>query len=272
MTTISDGPPGPVARMVRRLLLAMYRGRGWRALGQVPEPRRFILIAAPHTSNWDFVNFLGLTADLGLRAHFMGKLSLFKWPLGGFMKQMGGVPVDRRGDRIVGLAGVDPTKGMDGVRALEDAVKNMGFIGAHAYPHWFELAPDHAKWYPLYAKCVELDIPLMTQAGQSLIYSPDQRLRSVGRPITLDAVACDFPELKLLGIHVGIPWHDEMIAMAWKHENVCIVADAHSPKSVSYTHLRAHETVLDLVCRLLLEKKHNITYIRSSHMPFYFTK
>ena len=97
MTTISDVPPGPVARMVRRLLLAMYRARGWRALGQVPEPRRFILIAAPHTSNWDFVNFLGLTADLGLRAHFMGKLSLFRWPLGGFMKQMGGVPVDRRG-------------------------------------------------------------------------------------------------------------------------------------------------------------------------------
>jgi len=97
VTTISDVPPGPVARMVRRLLLAMYRARGWRALGQVPEPRRFILIAAPHTSNWDFVNFLGLTADLGLRAHFMGKLSLFRWPLGGFMKQMGGVPVDRRG-------------------------------------------------------------------------------------------------------------------------------------------------------------------------------
>lgn len=97
MTTIRDVPPGPVARMVRRLLLAMYRARGWRALGQVPEPRRFILIAAPHTSNWDFVNFLGLTADLGLRAHFMGKLSLFRWPLGGFMKQMGGVPVDRRG-------------------------------------------------------------------------------------------------------------------------------------------------------------------------------
>jgi 1-acyl-sn-glycerol-3-phosphate acyltransferase len=62
----------------------------------VPEPRRFILIAAPHTSNWDFVNFLGLTADLKVRAHFMGKLSLFRWPIGGFMKQMGGIPVDRR--------------------------------------------------------------------------------------------------------------------------------------------------------------------------------
>jgi predicted TIM-barrel fold metal-dependent hydrolase len=132
--------------------------------------------------------------------------------------------------RLYGLAGVDPTLGMEGVRAFEDAVKNMGFIGAHAYPHWFELAPDHAKWYPLYAKCVELGVPFMTQVGQSLIYSPDQRLRSVGRPIALDAVACDFPELKLVGIHVGIPWHDEMIAMAWKHENVFICADAHSPK------------------------------------------
>jgi len=132
--------------------------------------------------------------------------------------------------RFYGLAGIDPTQGMDGLRAFEDAVRNMGYIGAHAYPHWFELAPDHAKWYPFYAKCCELGVPFMTQVGQSLIYSPDQRLRSVGRPITLDGVACDFPELKLLGIHVGIPWHDEMVAMAWKHENVYIVADAHSPK------------------------------------------
>ena len=97
MTEIDDHPPGLAARAVRRLLLLMYRMRGWKALGEVPEPRRYIIIAAPHTSNWDFVNFLGLTADLGIRAHFMGKLSLFKWPIGGFMKQMGGVPVDRRG-------------------------------------------------------------------------------------------------------------------------------------------------------------------------------
>lgn len=96
MTRIEDEPPGPVARAVRRLLLLLYRMRGWTAVGEVPQSRRFIIIAAPHTSNWDFVNFLGLTADLGVRAHFMGKLSLFKWPLAGFMKQMGGIPVDRR--------------------------------------------------------------------------------------------------------------------------------------------------------------------------------
>lgn len=138
--------------------------------------------------------------------------------------------VQRYPDRFFGLAGIDPTEGMEGVRALERAVKDYGFVGAHLYPHWFELAPDHAKYYPFYAKCVELDIPIQMQVGQSLIYYDKRPLRSVGRPITLDTVACDFPELKLLGIHVGIPWTDEMIAMAWKHENVFIGSDAHGPK------------------------------------------
>lgn len=132
--------------------------------------------------------------------------------------------------RFYGLAGIDPTQGMNGVRAFEDAVKNMGFIGAHFYPHWFELPPDHARVYPFYAKCCELNVPIQMQVGQSMVYSKDQPLRSVGRPILLDGVACDFPELKIVGIHVGIPWTDEMIAMAWKHENVFIGADAHSPK------------------------------------------
>jgi predicted TIM-barrel fold metal-dependent hydrolase len=68
------------------------------------------------------------------------------------------------------------------------------------------------------------------QVGQSLVYYKKRPLRSVARPILLDDIACDFPELKLIGIHIGIPWHDEMIAMAWKHENVFIGSDAHSPK------------------------------------------
>ncbi len=137
--------------------------------------------------------------------------------------------VQKYPDRFYGLAGIDPTEGMRGVRELERAVKEYGFIGAHGYPHWYELAPDHARWYPFYAKCVELDIPIQLQVGQSMIYDENYPRRSVGRPISLDSVACDFPELKLIGIHVGIPWTDEMIAMAWKHPNVYIGCDAHSP-------------------------------------------
>ena len=104
-------------------------------------------------------------------------------------------------DRFYGLAGIDPFDGMEGVRAFEDAVQNMGFIGAHLYPHWYELAPDHAKYYPFYAKCCELDVPIQMQVGQSMVYSKEYRTRSVGQPIPLDAVACDLPELKLIGIH-----------------------------------------------------------------------
>jgi hypothetical protein len=138
--------------------------------------------------------------------------------------------IEKYPGRFYGLAGVDPYEGMKGVRALEDAVKNMGFIGAHLYPHWYDLAPDHARYYPFYAKCCELGIPIQMQVGQSMVYSKEAPMRSVGRPITLDSVACDFPELKLIGIHVGIPWTQEMIAMAWKHDNVYIGSDAHSPK------------------------------------------
>jgi uncharacterized protein len=138
--------------------------------------------------------------------------------------------VEAHPKRFRGIVGVDPTQGMKGVRELEHVVRAHGFVGAHLYPHWFELAPDHAKYYPFYAKCVELDVPIQMQVGQSMIYTEEQPLRSVGRPITLDAVACDFPELKLVGIHIGIPWTDEMIMMAYKHRNVFIGSDAHGPK------------------------------------------
>lgn len=133
-------------------------------------------------------------------------------------------------DRFFGLYGIDPTQGMKAVRELQHAVEDRGYIGAHGYPHWFELPIDHARWYPFYTKCCELDVPIQFQIGQSMIYAADYPIRSVGQPITMDAVACDFPELKLIGIHVGIPWTDEAIAMAWKHKNVYLGSDAHSPK------------------------------------------
>jgi len=133
-------------------------------------------------------------------------------------------------DRFSGLAGIDPFRGMAGLKELEEAVNNMGFVGAHLYPHWCELPPDHAKYYPYYAKCCELDIPIMMQVGHNLVYSRKRRLPSVGKPIYLDQVAIDFPELKLIGIHIGIPWTEEMISMCWKHENVFTAGDAYAPK------------------------------------------
>jgi predicted TIM-barrel fold metal-dependent hydrolase len=133
-------------------------------------------------------------------------------------------------DRFSGLAGIDPSRIVRGVRELEHAVTELGFVGAHLYPHWFELPPDSAAYYPFYAKCCELDVPIMMQIGHCLDYQRDRVLPSVGRPITLDRVAIDFPELKLIGIHLGWPWTEEMIAICFKHNGVYMAGDAYAPK------------------------------------------
>jgi predicted TIM-barrel fold metal-dependent hydrolase len=141
-------------------------------------------------------------------------------------------------DRFSGLAGVDPTRGMQGLRDLESGVKDFGFVGAHWYPHWFAMPPNAPLIYPYYAKCCELDIPIMMQVGHNLVYQKDRRLPSVAKPILLDQVAIDFPELALIGIHIGVPWTEEMISMCWKHENVFTAGDAYAPKHwpKSYVH------------------------------------
>ncbi|CAH0497720.1 lysophospholipid acyltransferase family protein [Novosphingobium sp. CECT 9465] len=92
---IEDRKPSLLSRMVRKALVGFYRRRGWKAHGSAPADGRCVIIAAPHTSNWDFLYFIGLTEDLGLQPHFMAKDSLFRWPLGRFMRDMGGVPVVR---------------------------------------------------------------------------------------------------------------------------------------------------------------------------------
>jgi 1-acyl-sn-glycerol-3-phosphate acyltransferase len=95
--------PSLLSRSVRRALIALYRWKGWRVEGAHPGVPKFVITGAPHTSNWDFVFFIGTTDRLGIRPSFMGKHTLFKWPMARFMRDMGGVPVDRsrRGSNYV---------------------------------------------------------------------------------------------------------------------------------------------------------------------------
>ncbi|MBX7501477.1 lysophospholipid acyltransferase family protein [Qipengyuania sp. YG27] len=95
MQTDPNRQPSLLSRIVRRMLVALYRWKGWQLEGGRPDCDKFIILGAPHTSNWDFVFFLGATHELGIRPSFMGKLSLFRWPATNFMLDMGGIPVDR---------------------------------------------------------------------------------------------------------------------------------------------------------------------------------
>lgn len=129
-------------------------------------------------------------------------------------------------DRLIRIAGVNAEKGMAAVRELEDLVKNGGCRGLRIFPYGHKRPPNHAVFYPLYAKCIELDIPVQMQMGHTAPMLPSE----VGRPIYLDEVAIHFPELRIVAAHLGYPWTDEMISIAWKHPNVYIDTTAHTPR------------------------------------------
>ncbi len=129
-------------------------------------------------------------------------------------------------DRFKGVVGINPSRIVPWLGRLESAVREHGFVGAHLYPHWFGKPPDDRIYYPFYAKCAELGIPLQIQIGHSIQHF----LPTVAHPMALDRVAIDFPELTLIGIHIGYPWVEEAISVAWKHPNVYLGCDAHAPK------------------------------------------
>ncbi len=74
---------------------AILRVTGWRIEGMVPDLPRFVIIAAPHSSSWDFVLGIALVFALRLDMRFIGKAELFRGPLGALMRALGGIPVDR---------------------------------------------------------------------------------------------------------------------------------------------------------------------------------
>jgi len=85
----------PLSRIVRRIILWLYRLKGWKLDCHLPDIPKYVIAGAPHSSNWDFVFFVGATAEEGIQPNFMGKNTLFKWPMTNFMLDMGGIPIDR---------------------------------------------------------------------------------------------------------------------------------------------------------------------------------
>ncbi|KZL20859.1 Amidohydrolase [Pseudovibrio axinellae] len=129
-------------------------------------------------------------------------------------------------DRLVGIGSVDISKPMQAVKEIRRCVEELGFKGIRVLPWLWELPPTDRRFYPVYTVCAELGIPFCTQIGHTGPLMPSE----VGRPIYLDQVALDFPELTIIGGHIGYPWTEEAIAVATKHENVYIDTSAYTAK------------------------------------------
>jgi uncharacterized protein len=127
-------------------------------------------------------------------------------------------------DHVIGIASVDLRRPMDGIRELRRCVNEHGFKGLRILPWLWGLPPDDRRYYPLYAECVELGVAFCTQVGHAGPMVPSEP----GRPIPyLDHVAHEFPELVIVGGHVGVPWLGEMISLMMKHPNVYVDTSAY---------------------------------------------
>ena len=130
--------------------------------------------------------------------------------------------------RFHGCLGIDPTGMMRAVRWLERAVREFGFRSCWIMPSLVGLPPNHACYFPIYAKCVELDIPIKINVG---VPGP-LRPAMPQHPVALDEVLLAFPELIVVGCHLGHPWQGDVIALLQKHRNFYLITSGWAPKHV----------------------------------------
>lgn len=124
---------------------------------------------------------------------------------------------------------LNPTEDDDMVKVVEREVKQRDFKGVNLQPWAYRLYANDKRFYPVYAKCQELGIPVTIHT--SINFTIDRTI-DYGRPIYLDDIACTFPDLVIVANHGGWPWVNELVAIAWKHRNVYIEIGAISPKYI----------------------------------------
>ncbi|MDZ7578603.1 MAG: amidohydrolase family protein [Candidatus Nanopelagicales bacterium] len=135
-------------------------------------------------------------------------------------------------DRFVGSGTVNVLrKPLDVSREVEYLITELGMRAIRLEPYMYGdgmtgMAPNDKHYWPVYLKCAELGVPVCIQVGHTGPLLPSE----CGRPIYLDEVALAFPDLTIIGCHLGQPWHDEMMTLAWKHPNVYVETSARTPK------------------------------------------
>lgn len=149
--------------------------------------------------------------------------------------------------RFIGSYAVDPNRGMDGVRDLRHAVTELGAKAATAFPSGCvpQVPINDKKFFPIYAACVDLDIPIFVCAGV-----PGPRLPMGAQNVELiDEVCWFFPELKFVTRHGCEPWTELIVKLMLKYPNLYYSTSAFAPKYypkavIDYANTRGADKVL----------------------------
>ena len=155
--------------------------------------------------------------------------------------------VEKHPDRFIPITSTDPHSGMDGIRALEQAHRQYGVRGTSISPAFLHppVAINDARMYPIYAKCVELDIAVFMTVGM-----PGPRVRMAPQNVELlDEVCWYFPELKLVMRHGAEPWEELAVKLLLKWPNLYYSTSAFAPRRyptcvVDYANRRGAEKVM----------------------------
>jgi predicted TIM-barrel fold metal-dependent hydrolase len=144
--------------------------------------------------------------------------------------------VTRFPDQFVGFASVDPWKGEWAIDEITRAVTELGLIGAKFHPGIQAFYPNDVRFYPLYRRISELGVPALFHTGTNGLGAGAPGGLGIKmdytRPIYLDHVAADFPELTIIGAHPAWPWHEEMLAIIQHKGNVFMDLSGWSPKYI----------------------------------------
>ncbi len=131
--------------------------------------------------------------------------------------------------RFYGLADYDPFRIRQSLDKVAADVTERGYKGVYIHIYGYDIGLDHRKMYPLYSMCEAMGIPVSMQIGHVLEAMPSEH----GHPMQLDRIACDFPDLVLVGTHTGWPWVEEALALITKWPNVYLSTSAWLPRYFS---------------------------------------
>jgi hypothetical protein len=138
--------------------------------------------------------------------------------------------------QFIGFASVDPWKGRAAVDEMKRAITELGLRGAKFHPGLQAFQPDDPRFYPLYEEIAQLGVPALFHTGTNALGAGVGGGMGVKldytRPIYLDTVAAEFPNLTIIGAHPAWPWHEEMLAIIGHKANVFMDLSGWSPKYI----------------------------------------